>query len=150
MSVDENFSEEQQNYLQGFALGADVARKIRNLPVISGSASSGTSISVGGSVAVSVSDVVRRPEQRHYDAQDRQTDAGGKLCAEEQAKREKNPLDMWDEMQARARSGEFPKGTDVFLQKFHGLFYVAPAQDSYMCRMRFPGGDLRSYQLRGL
>lgn len=142
------FTEEQQSYLQGFALGTDVARKIRSLPVISDSAASGTNMTLGGQVALS--DVVRRPEQRHYDAQDRQTGAGGKLCAEEQAKREKNPLDMWDEMQARARSGEFPKGTDVFLQKFHGLFYVAPAQDAYMCRMRFPGGDLRSYQFRGL
>ena len=50
----------------------------------------------------------------------------------------------------RANAGEFPKGTDVFLTKFYGMFYVAPAQESYMCRMRFPGGAVRSWQLRGL
>jgi hypothetical protein len=26
----------------------------------------------------------------------------------------------------------FPKGKDVFLFKYQGLFYVAPAQDSFM------------------
>ena len=38
----------------------------------------------------------------------------------------------------------------MLLQKYQGLFYVAPAQDSYMCRLRFPGGAVRSWQLRGL
>ncbi|MEM1304837.1 MAG: NirA family protein, partial [Planctomycetota bacterium] len=83
-------------------------------------------------------------------AQDAQVAAGGKLVGEEKAKREKWPHEMWDELRSRADAAEFPKGTDVFLTKFWGMFYVAPAQDSYMCRMRFPGGALRSWQLRGL
>ena len=33
------FSQEQQNYLQGYAMGADVARTVRGLPVISDSLS---------------------------------------------------------------------------------------------------------------
>jgi ferredoxin-nitrite reductase len=57
---------------------------------------------------------------------------------------------MWTEMEQRAKAGEFPKGTDVFLMKAHGLFYVAPAQDAYMCRMRLPGGLLNTVQLRGV
>jgi len=34
------FTQEQTNYLQGFALGADVARTVRGLPVISNKACS--------------------------------------------------------------------------------------------------------------
>ncbi len=37
MNKPESFSQEQQAYLQGLLLGNDVARKIRNLPVLSGS-----------------------------------------------------------------------------------------------------------------
>ena len=79
------------------------------------------------------------PEAIHYLAQDRFLAEGKKLCPEEEAKRQKNPLDMWDELRDRAEKEQFPKGTDVLLTKFHGLFYVAPAQDSYMCRLRLSG-----------
>lgn len=74
----------------------------------------------------------------------------GKFTAEEEAKAKKNGLDLWDEIRALADAGRFPKGTDVFLWKFHGLFYVAPAQDSFMCRLRIPGGQLAPHQLAGL
>src|SRR6185437_4618532 len=86
----------------------------------------------------------------HRAAQDRFLNAGRKLCPEEQAKRNKNGLDLWDEVVEHARSRRFPKGTDVFLFKFQGLFYVAPAQDAFMCRLRFPAGIISSHQLRGL
>src|SRR5690606_32354785 len=69
---------------------------------------------------------------------------------EELAKREQNGLDVWDAMQARADAGQFPKGNDVFLTKYHGMFHVAPAQNAYMCRMRIPGGQLRGWQLQGI
>jgi len=36
------------------------------------------------------------------------------------------------------------------MMKFQGLFYVAPAQDSFMCRLRFPAGLISSAQLQGL
>lgn len=143
------FSEEQKNYLQGFALGSDVARAVRGLPVISNSAAAGaagTTVSVGGDQAT----VFLGPDQIHHEAFQNTELSGGKLCKEEQAKREKNSLDMWSEMEKRANAGEFPKGTDVFLMKAHGLFYVAPAQNSYMCRMRVPGGHLISQQVRGI
>jgi ferredoxin-nitrite reductase len=76
--------------------------------------------------------------------------AGGKLVAEETAKRQRHPLDRWDEVVARAGAGQFPKGIDVFLTKWQGLFYVAPAQNSYMCRLRLPNGVLSVFQMRGL
>ena len=36
------------------------------------------------------------------------------------------------------------------MTKYFGLFYVAPAQDSYMCRLRFPAGIVTSHQFRGV
>lgn len=83
-------------------------------------------------------------------AQDRATAAGGKLTAEEQAKRAKPPLDRWDELVAASEKGVAPKGTDVFLTKYFGLFFVAPAQDSFMCRLRIHHGVLDARQMRGL
>src|SRR2546426_455789 len=90
------------------------------------------------------------PDKIHREAQDRVLAAGGKLVREEEAKRAKHPFDMWDEIAANAAKGEFPKGTDVFLYKFHGLFYVAPAQNSFMCRLRNPNGIIDSRKLRAV
>jgi ferredoxin-nitrite reductase len=86
----------------------------------------------------------------HIEAQDRWVEGGGKLVPEEVAKRAKHPFDMWDEMLVNAAAGRFPKGTDIFLHKFHGLFYVAPNQDAFMLRLRLPGGIVSSYQAKGL
>ncbi|OYP38214.1 NirA family protein [Rhodopirellula sp. MGV] len=150
MSNDKGFTEEQKQFLSGFAFGTDVARAVSGLPVLSNSAGGGVngeSITIGAKAE----DVLPvGPEKIALIAQRETKESGKQLCKEELAKLEKNPLDMWDEMQARSDKGEFPKGTDVFLQKFHGLFYVAPAQNSFMCRMRIPGGLLHAWQLTGL
>lgn len=146
---DNNLSNEQKEYLAGFAYGADVARAVRGLPVLSDVAAAGTTISLGGTEAAGKSGPVA-PEQIAVEAQQRFLAEGKTLCNEERAKLEKNPLDMWDEISERAAQKVFPKGTDTFLTKFHGLFYVAPAQDAYMCRLRIPAGELQSHQLHGL
>ena len=157
MNKPESFSQEQQAYLQGLLLGNDVARKIRNLPVLSGSgislpqvaslgAPNGTSVQIGGHGNSSSSHL----PAIHAEAQQRFETAGKTLVAEEKAKRDKSGLGMWSEIGERAAKGEFPKGTDVFMTKYHGLFFVAPAQNAFMCRMRIPGGVLRSDQLSGL
>ncbi|NND99232.1 MAG: NirA family protein [Pirellulaceae bacterium] len=169
----QNFSDSQKQYLSGFTMGSDVARAVQGLPILAGrgSTTNGTSITVGANgaaingspingastngaptngAAVGVSSLPCGPEQIALEAQQATIAAGKKLCKEEKAKQAKNPLDIWDEMQARADANEFPKKTDVFLTKFHGLFYVAPAQDSYMCRMRIPGGILHAWQMRGI
>ena len=140
------FTEEQKNYLQGFALGSDVAKVVRGLPVISDSARTGSTIQLGPEGA----STFHGPDQIHHEAFAKVESDGGKLCKEEKAKQEKNSLDMWTEMERRSKAGEFPKGTDVFLMKAHGLFYVAPAQEAFMCRMRIPGGHLNTIQLRGV
>ncbi|SKA02420.1 ferredoxin-nitrite reductase [Enhydrobacter aerosaccus] len=90
------------------------------------------------------------PDSPMLAAQDRTVEQGGKLVAEEKAKRQRHPLDRWPEVVARAETGQFPKGIDVFLAKYHGLFYVAPAQDSFMCRLRIPNGILSVRQMVGL
>lgn len=72
------------------------------------------------------------------------------LCREELWKYEQNPLDIWDKLIAHADENRAPEGGDIFRFKFHGLFYVAPAQDSFMMRLRIAGGILTSHQMRGL
>ena len=129
---DQPFSVEQQEYLKGFMAGAEARRSALGLP------------------ASPIAGTVAEPGDIQRAAQDRTIAAGGKLTAEEEAKRRKHALDRIDEIGALAAEGKFPKGTDVFLTKFHGLFYVAPAQDSFMCRLRIPGGILNAHQLRGV
>lgn len=72
------------------------------------------------------------------------------LSREELWKYEENPLDIWDKLVAHADQNRVPAPDDLFRFKFHGLFYVAPAQDSFMLRLRVPGGILTSQQMRGL
>lgn len=152
MSDSESFSEEQKQYLSGFAFGSDVSRAVSGLPILSGSGSpGGSNIALKSStVTVDGKALPVGPEQIALQAQADAVAAGKKLCKEELAKQEKNPLDLWDEIVARSDAGEFPKGTDVFLTKFHGLFHVAPAQDSYMMRLRIPGGLSQAWQLSGM
>jgi ferredoxin-nitrite reductase len=57
---------------------------------------------------------------------------------------------VWEKLLAHASEDRAPAPDDLFRFKFHGLFYVAPAQDSFMLRLRAPGGVLTSHQMRGL
>jgi ferredoxin-nitrite reductase len=165
MSQSGGLTEEQKNFLQGFAMGSDVARAVRGLPIVSGAGSaagvSGAALRIGpgGTVvspigapdgATGSGAALAGPEHAMLEAQDRVLAEGKSLSREEQAKRAKDPLALYDEIQANARAGVFPKGSDVFLYKYSGLFHVAPAQNSFMCRLRLPGGLLRSWQLRGI
>ena len=125
-----DFTAEQKRYLEGFAAGAGIART--------------------GGAPSSVAGAASGPERIHDEARARTLAAGGKLVAEEDAKAKKQALDLWDEIRKLADEDKFPKGTDVFLWKFHGLFYVSPAQNSFMCRLRIPGGQLSAQQMRGL
>jgi ferredoxin-nitrite reductase len=72
------------------------------------------------------------------------------LSREELWKYEQNPLDIWDKLLAHADEDRAPEPDNIFRFKFHGLFYVAPAQDSFMLRLRVPGGVLTAHQMRGL
>ncbi|MFI5336035.1 MAG: NirA family protein [Opitutales bacterium] len=72
------------------------------------------------------------------------------LSKPERWKLEEHPLDLWDKLLAHADADKFPDEADTFRFKFHGLFYVAPTQDSFMVRLRLPAGEITAAQLRGL
>ncbi len=130
--TDQPFNPEQQEYLKGFMSGVEARRAASGLPL-----ASETGISAD-------------PSDLQRTAQDRVLAQGGKLVPQEEAKRKKHPLDRWAEITAMANQGKFAKGMDDFLLRFQGLFYVGPTQDSYMCRLRIPGGIIDSRQLRGV
>jgi ferredoxin-nitrite reductase len=126
MPADATLTDEQKQYLEGF-LAAVAARN--------GGPTSGTGAA---------------PDAIHRVAQDRFVAAGKKLAPEEETKRKAHPFDRWDEIVAEAAANRAPKGPDVFWHKFFGLFYVAPTQDSFMCRLRIPNGILSAQQVEGL
>ncbi len=143
------FSDEQKNFLQGFVSGTDLARSSRNLPTFASALGlSQTAQNVSSSTQNVPVNVPVGPDAIHFEAWNRTEAEGGKLCPEEAMKRASNPLDAWDEIVQHAEENRNPKGLDVFRFKTHGIFYVAPAQDSFMCRMRFHGGILTSFQMR--
>src|SRR5688572_23727535 len=102
-----DFTNEQKSYLQGFTMGLDVARHVRGLPVLSGSAASATTIQIGGQAKGSLDTAPPGPDDWHIAAQDRFLAAGQKLSKEEEAKRVKHPFEMWDELTANAEKGSF-------------------------------------------
>ena len=123
------FSEEQTSYLSGFVSGILQAR---DLPFLG-----------------------QDSENRftHQPAEAVETVFGtpvDELCREEQIKYEKHGLDCYDTILANAETNVFPEDGDIFRYKFHGLFFVTPAQESFMLRCRIAGGALSSYQFRGL
>lgn len=65
-------------------------------------------------------------------------------------KHELHGLDAWDRLMEHAEQNKFPDEADTFRFRYHGLFYVAPAQQSFMLRCRIPAGELTAAQLRGL
>jgi ferredoxin-nitrite reductase len=130
-----DFDDQQKQWLQGFVSGIEARKAADKL----------SGRTMGPTAAEPIG-----PDALQYAAQDRAVAAGGKLVAEETAKRTRHPLDRWDEVVGRAQAGQFPKGVDVLLTKYHGLFHVAPAQNSYMCRLRIPNGILNAWQMRGL
>ena len=131
------FTAEQKQYLEGFLSG--LKQKL--------AAAGGLTV---GPAAGAAAGLPEGPEDIHRVAQDRFLAAGRKLVPEEEAKRRKDPFAMWDEIRANGAAQRFPKGTDVFLHKYHGLFYVAPAQNAFMCRLRMPGGILSATQFAGV
>jgi ferredoxin-nitrite reductase len=130
----ETFSTEQKEYLLGFFAGA---MQQAPLPFV-GTNSNGqfTSDTAAGSANLAEPAVHGTPISE--------------LSREELWKYEEHPLDLWDKLIAHADENRVPAVEDIFRFKFHGLFYVAPAQDAFMLRLRIPGGVLKSHQMRGL
>src|SRR5262249_41808104 len=82
--------------------------------------------------------------------QDKVLASGKKLADQEKFKRDEHPFDAYERLKEQARTNTPPPPQDNFRWRYYGLFYVAPAQDSYMCRLRMPNGILKHWQLAGL
>jgi ferredoxin-nitrite reductase len=132
-----DFSPEQKRYLEGFTAGLQIAR-------------AGRGLAGGGSQTGTIAPEPVGPDAEHLRAQDRVLKAGGKLSDQEKFKRDQHPFDAYGRLNEQAANNEYPKPADNFRWRFFGLFYVAPAQNSYMCRLRMPNGILKHWQLSGL
>ena len=129
---------EQKLYLEGFTSGLQAGRSARGGAASGGIGADRLAIAHGRAVAAGLK------------AQDRFTRAGKKLSDPERFKRELHPFDGYEKLKAQAAKNEPPKPDDNFRWRFYGLFYVAPTQRSYMCRLRLPNGMLKHWQFAGL
>lgn len=121
-SADKNFSAEQQRYLEGFFAGV--------------TAGGVTFADLSGATAAKPA----IPEGPSLDD----------LTKEERIKRELHPFDAIEQLVMDARWNAKPEPESIFRYKWNGLFWLNPVKDGYMCRLRIPGGVVKSYQLREL
>jgi ferredoxin-nitrite reductase len=130
------FTTEQTRYLEGLVSGIQAGRAAQGLTPI------GLPGGQGGEPT--------GPDAPHIKAQDRTKAEGKKLVDQENWKREEHPFDAYARLKEQANRNEYPRPHDNFRWRYYGLFYVAPAQNSYMCRLRIPNGILTHWQLDGL
>jgi ferredoxin-nitrite reductase len=136
--MDQPFSPEQKEYLQGYFAGLAFRRPfVGHLPngLLTSQAAPGL------------------PNLAEPPPEEEQTVFGtpvSDLCEQELWKLERNGLDVWDELMAHAAENKLPDKKHTFLFRFHGLFYVGPTQESFMLRLRIPAGELTAAQMRGL
>ena len=72
------------------------------------------------------------------------------LIFEERVKREMHPLDAYQQLLDNAVANKAPDKEETFRFKWNGLFYLTPMKEAFMARLRIPGGQLRTFQLREL
>ncbi|HUD88141.1 MAG TPA: NirA family protein [Xanthobacteraceae bacterium] len=132
-----DFEPEQKRYLEGFMAGLQIAKTSQT----GTSAAAPANAAAPGPIG---------PDAAALRAQDRVIKAGGKLSDPEKFKRELNPFDGYEKLKEQAAKNEAPKADDNFRWRFFGLFYCAPTQKAYMCRLRIPNGILTHWQLAGL
>src|SRR6266436_6405872 len=133
MNMTGDFEPEQKRYLEGFVAGLQIAKSAGGFPRPAGAAPA-----------------VTGPDAPHIAAQDRIVNAGGKLSDQEKFKRELHPFDGYEKLKSQAATNTPPKPDDNFRWRFFGLFYCAPAQNTYMCRLRIPNGILKAAQFEGV
>jgi len=72
------------------------------------------------------------------------------LIFEERVKRELHPLDAYPLLLEYASANKAPEKEEIFRFKWNGLFYLTPNKEAFMARLRIPGGQIRTFQLREL
>jgi ferredoxin-nitrite reductase len=130
-----DFTDEQKRYLEGFTTGLQLNRIGQSL---------------GRASASKVRPEALGPDAAHIVAQDTVIAAGKKLSDQEKFKREQHPFDAYHRLTQQAHENTAPSSADNFRWRYYGLFYVAPTQDSYMCRLRMPNGIIKHWQLSGM
>lgn len=130
MDAATDFSPEQRRYLEGLVAGMSAARSSATL-------TAAPATPVG-------------PDAPHLLAMARTEAEGRKLVDQEKFKRDEHPLDAYVRLKGEAEAGTYPKPPDNYRWRWYGLFYVAPNQNSFMCRLRMPNGVLNHWQMSGL
>jgi ferredoxin-nitrite reductase len=132
-TIDAEFSAEQKRYLEGFASGLQVGRGFG-----------------APATAAAVKAEPTGPDAVHLKAQDKVLASGKKLNDQEKIKREQHPFDAYSRLREQAAQDARPSPADNFRWRYYGLFHVAPAQDSYMCRLRIANGILNHWQFAAM
>ncbi len=131
------FTPEQKQYLEGFLAALAV-----QLPFVGAAADGRLTARPGAATTPNLA--APPPEDTYFGT------PLSDLCKPERWKYDENPLDIWAKLVAHAEADKFPDEADSFRFKFHGLFYVAPNQESFMTRLRLPAGIITSTQLHGI
>ncbi|GLK67103.1 NirA family protein [Hansschlegelia plantiphila] len=145
--MSEDFSPDQKRYLEGFVSGVQAIRGARGAPGFGGLAPFQNQPAAN---APQAEPVPAGPDAIHIEAMARFEKAGKKLSPQEKAKRDEHPFDAYARFKTMAAENKYAKQLDDFRIRFHGLFYVGPTQDSYMCRLRIHNGVLKAWQFRGV
>src|ERR1043165_2769429 len=118
------FTPEQKEYLAGFLAGVAQWQAASNaIAVTSGAQTQEESI-----YGTPLADVTKQERWKH----------------------EEHPLDGWDRILEHAEADKFPDEENTYRFRNFGMFYVAPAQNSFMLRCRIPAGELTALQMKGL
>ena len=134
-----DFDPEQKRYLEGLVTGLQIAKAAKSVAGIAAATPASTAEAEPTG-----------PDAAALRAQNRTLASGGKLSDQEKFKREQHPFDTYERLKQHAAKSEYPKPPDNFRWRFFGLFYVAPNQNSYMCRLRIPNGILKAAQFAGV
>ncbi len=133
------FSAEQKEYLQGFLAGA-----LTPVPAAFAGQTAAGLLTASPEAAVTGNLAVPAPEDTVFGT------PVSDLCKEERWKHAEDPLDAWERLVRHADGDLTPDAENTYRFKTFGLFYVAPAQDSFMIRLRVPACELSAHQLHGL
>jgi len=142
--MSEELTPEQKRYLEGFASGLQIARaQAARIQSVEGRST------IDGRLD-SADAGLSGPDGAAFAAQNRVLSSGRKLADQEKFKREQHPFDCYDRLKEQAAHDAPPSAADNFRWRYYGLFYLAPTQSAYMCRLRIPNGILRHWQFAGV
>ncbi len=133
------FTPEQKEYLAGFMAGVASSGVV---PFVGQTERGEITATPAGPGSVNLASLPR--EETVFGT------ALGDLCKEERWKYDENPLDAWERLLRHVDENKFPDPEHTYRFKTFGLFYVAPAQDSFMLRLRIPACELTAVQLHGI